>query len=69
MLENILPKDKSFDDFEVAHEFSGVGCEVMLFNARDLEQEPGQSGLILQATEYVTESRARSKVAVNNETP
>jgi two-component system CheB/CheR fusion protein len=49
LLEDILPTNGVLHDFEVAHDFPGIGRKVMLLNARRLEQQPGQAGLILLA--------------------
>jgi two-component system CheB/CheR fusion protein len=58
MLEDILPKCNSFDDFLVQHQFEHIGRRTMLLNARRLVQEPDQSGLILLAIQDVTERKA-----------
>jgi PAS domain-containing protein len=34
LLEDILPKKTTFDDYEVEHNFSTIGRRVMLLNAR-----------------------------------
>jgi hypothetical protein len=34
LLEEILPKKKVFNDFEVSHEFPKIGLKIMLLNAR-----------------------------------
>ena len=60
LLEKILPKKSVFEDFEVAHDFPGVGRRVMLLNARSLVQTSGQPGLILLAMQDVTASRGPS---------
>jgi PAS domain S-box-containing protein len=57
LLEEILPGDLAFDDFEVAHTFPGVGHRVMLLNARRLRQQSSQDELILLAIDDVTEQR------------
>ena len=54
LLEDILPKENSFDDFEVRHEFDGIGYRHMLLNARRLDH----LNLILLAIEDVTERDA-----------
>jgi two-component sensor histidine kinase/PAS domain-containing protein len=53
LLEDILPKDNEFDDFEVEHEFEHIGRRIMLLNARRLDHEH----LILLAIRDVTEER------------
>src|SRR5687768_17330315 len=34
LLEEVLPQNTAFDDFEVAHNFESIGRKVMLLNAR-----------------------------------
>jgi two-component sensor histidine kinase/PAS domain-containing protein len=53
LLEEILPQDSEFDDFEVEHEFEHIGRRIMLLNARRLDHEH----LILLAIRDVTEER------------
>ena len=55
LLEDILPRRTSFDDFEVAHDFPELGPKVMLLNARRLRHAGAE--LILLAIEDVTERR------------
>ena len=54
LLEEILPKEESFDDFEVMHEFETIGYRHMLLNARRLDH----LNLIVLAIEDVTERDA-----------
>ena len=43
LLEDILPRSSSFDNFEVTHEFEGIGRRTMLLNARSLSgQRPSR---------------------------
>jgi len=37
LLEEILPENESFDEYQVAHEFEDLGWRVMLLNARRLD--------------------------------
>jgi PAS domain S-box-containing protein len=53
LLENILPRASTFDDFEVDHEFPGLGRRAMLLNARRLDH----MNLILLAIRDVTARR------------
>ncbi len=53
LLEEILPQDSTFDDFEVEHEFDGIGHCVMLLNARRINHLK----LILVVIEDVTEKK------------
>jgi two-component system CheB/CheR fusion protein len=53
LLEEIIPRNNSFDDFKVSHNFPAVGQKTMLLNARLLEQADQQK-LILLALEDIT---------------
>jgi PAS domain S-box-containing protein len=57
VLEGVLSRDEPFEDFEVAHDFPGMGPRVMMLNARLLRQEALRAPLILLAIEDVTERR------------
>ncbi|MHB1417721.1 MAG: histidine kinase dimerization/phospho-acceptor domain-containing protein, partial [Chloroflexota bacterium] len=57
LLEQVLTKDTSFNDFEVTHNFPGIGPKAMLLNARRLLLEGGRQQLILLAIEDVTERK------------
>jgi chemotaxis protein methyltransferase CheR len=54
LLEDILPQNTAFDDFEVEHNFETIGRKIMHLNARRIYREPGQTQLILLAIEDVT---------------
>ncbi|MFL5381553.1 MAG: response regulator [Longimicrobiaceae bacterium] len=57
LLEDIVPKSSVFNDFELEHDFPGIGRRVMLVNARQLQA--GHHGeLLVMAMEDVTERRA-----------
>ncbi|HEY0035589.1 MAG TPA: response regulator [Longimicrobium sp.] len=56
LLEDIVPKNSVFDDFELEHTFPVIGRRVMLLNARQLRA--GSHGeLLVLAMEDVTERR------------
>ena len=57
LLEEILPKDNKFDNYEVEHVFSSIGHKIMLLNARRIIQEEIGSQMILLAIEDITERR------------
>ena len=38
LLEDVLPKNQIFQDFEVEHEFPSIGRKIMLLNARRIER-------------------------------
>jgi len=57
LLEDILPKTTSFDNFEVEHDFPDIGKRIMLINARRIYLETNRMKLILIAIEDITEQR------------
>jgi PAS domain S-box-containing protein len=57
LLEDILPKTTSFDNFEVEHDFPDIGKRIMLINARRIYLETNRTKLILISIEDITESR------------
>ena len=57
LLENVLPHNGVFQDFEIVHDFPHIGRKVMLLNARRLDRTSGLPGLILLALEDATASR------------
>jgi PAS domain S-box-containing protein len=57
LLEEILPLNRSFDAFQVEHEFRATGRKLMLLNARRFTHEGDQTKLILLAFEDITERR------------
>src|SRR5437762_1861345 len=63
LLEDIVPKNSVFNDFELVHSFPIIGRRVMLLNARQLKA--GNHGeLLVLAMEDVTERRrAEEEVA------
>lgn len=67
-LEDVLPRQKSFSNFEVATEFPDIGLRIMALNAREIRQDFSHSlpssfrekeydGMILLAIEDITEQR------------
>ena len=57
LLEEIIPKNSHFNDFEVAHEFPTIGPKKMLLNARRIHQEGRGTDMILLAIEDITERK------------
>ena len=57
LLEEVLPKNITFQDFEVEHNFATIGPKVMLLNARRMRKPGNNSELILLAIEDITERR------------
>jgi signal transduction histidine kinase len=57
LLEEILPRDTHFENFEVEHEFSGIGPKVMSLNARRIyDRERASVRLILLVIQDLPES-------------
>jgi len=54
LLEEIIPKNHSFEDYEVAHEFPKIGQKRMLLNARRVIRKTEGAELILLAMEEVS---------------
>jgi diguanylate cyclase (GGDEF)-like protein/PAS domain S-box-containing protein len=57
LLEEILPHNSFFQDYQVDHEFPIIGRKIMMLNARRLRQEATRSQLILLAFEDITKRR------------
>ena len=55
LLEDILPKNSVFNDFEVEHNFETIGRKIMHLNARRIYRKSNQTQLILLAIEDVTD--------------
>ena len=57
LLEDIIPKRRTVESYEVDHEFPSIGRRVMLLNARRVFDENGSASAILLAIEDVTRRR------------
>ena len=57
LLETILPEKATFDNYEVEHDFTGIGRRIMLLNARQIQRVLGKERIILLAIEDITERR------------
>ncbi|MGA2700296.1 MAG: chemotaxis protein CheB [Isosphaeraceae bacterium] len=57
LLEDVLPSNRAFEEFEVEHDFPVIGHRAMLLNARRVLPRDGASPLILLAFQDVTEHR------------
>ncbi|MBU0994198.1 MAG: sigma 54-interacting transcriptional regulator, partial [Proteobacteria bacterium] len=55
LLEDILPENSLFNDFEVEHTFETVGRKILFLNAQRIYTQSSQTPLILLAIEDVTE--------------
>jgi diguanylate cyclase (GGDEF)-like protein len=54
LLENILPMNSAFEDFEVEHDFKSIGRKTMLLNARKIYRKTNHVEMILLAIEDIT---------------
>jgi diguanylate cyclase (GGDEF)-like protein len=62
LLTEVLPRCIEFQDFEVEHDFSGIGRRTMLLNATNLDSDLHNMKMILLAIEDTTErKRAEAK--------
>jgi diguanylate cyclase (GGDEF)-like protein/PAS domain S-box-containing protein len=57
LLENILPMNNAFEDFEVEHDFKSIGRKTMLLNARKIYRKMNHVEMILLAFEDITERK------------
>jgi PAS domain S-box-containing protein len=57
LLENILPQNSQFDDFEVEHDFPSIGHKIMMLNARQIYRGEVGRRMILLAIEDITQLR------------
>jgi PAS domain S-box-containing protein len=57
LLEEVIPRDNQFQNFEVEHEFPTIGRRTMLLNARQIYSKGIGAQMILLAIEDITERR------------
>jgi len=57
LLEEIIPRDNQFQNFEVDHEFPAIGRKIMLLNARQIYSKGIGAQMILLAIEDITERK------------
>ena len=63
LLEILLSKNSNFENFEVTHNFPGMGEKVMVLNASRIIQKTHREKLILLAIKDITERSVRQKAA------
>ena len=67
MLEDILPRNNSFDNFEIKHDFPNIGKRIMLLNACRFYLEANRTKLIIITFKDITETKTsdelRAKIA------
>ena len=62
LLEEIIPKEAAFRDFQVEHEFPGIGRRTMLLSARRVQATGEMPECILLAMEDVTERQRAEQI-------
>jgi PAS domain S-box-containing protein len=68
LLEEVIPRNNQFQNFEVDHEFPGIGRRTMLLNARQIYSKGIGAQMILLAIEDITErKKAEEKITKLNE--
>ncbi len=63
LLEDLLPKNTHFHDFEITHTFPLIGEKTMLLNARRIIQKMNHEELILLAISDITERRQAERTS------
>jgi hypothetical protein len=58
LLESIVPEHGVMDDYEVEHDFPGIGCRTMLLNARKVFYEGNSHTTMLLGIGDITARRA-----------
>jgi two-component system, chemotaxis family, CheB/CheR fusion protein len=61
LLEEIIPRDSSFSDFEMEHDFPKIGHKTMLLNARRIPPMGEHSSMILLAIEDRTDQSQKEQ--------
>src|SRR5438067_4207199 len=61
LLEDIIPKNNAFFDYEVTHNFPDIGRKVMLLNGKKLRRRERQDELILLVIEDITALHQRQE--------
>lgn len=61
LLEEILPKENSFDNYEIEHEFLHVGRKTMLLNARQLRHQKSKQPEVLLVIQDITDRKRLEK--------
>ena len=68
LLEEIIPQNAYFNDFEVDHEFPDIGRRTMLLNARRIFREGQGTDMILLALEDITDHKRSEEALKISET-
>jgi len=67
LLEEILPHNASFEDFEVEHDFERIGHRTMLLNARRIHRAARDTEMILLAIQDITVRKRQKQEILENQ--
>lgn len=67
LLEDILPKNDTVDDYEIEHNFESIGQKTMLLNACKIREKKTDQPIILLAIEDITERKRLEDVLEESE--
>jgi len=67
LLHEILPRNTSFSDFEVEHDFPKIGRRTMILNARRIHDGGSETHRILLAIEDITERKRMEQEKASSE--
>ncbi len=67
LLEDILPHNRSFEDFEVEHRFPHIGLRTMRLNARRIRSDEERTGMILLAIRDITVAKQQEREIIRNQ--
>jgi PAS domain S-box-containing protein len=62
LLEKVLPKSTSIEDFEVEHDFPAIGRKTMLLNARRIRSKAGATQILLAVEDITERKRAEEEL-------
>jgi len=57
LLEKVIPGNAMFENYEVEHNFSGIGHKRMILNARKIDKKDPEANLILLAIEDISTTK------------
>ena len=67
LLEDILPKNDTVDDYEIEHDFESIGRKTMLLNACKIREKKDDLPIILLAIEDITERKRLEDLLIESE--
>ena len=67
LLEDILPKNDTVDDYEIEHTFESIGLKTMLLNACKIREKNNDPPIILLAIEDITERKRLEELLKDSE--